>query len=47
MAACLDGSSVLQDDATKSVIIDIPSPMEWCMRSTMVEVALEVGKSSK
>jgi hypothetical protein len=47
MAGSLEGSAVLSDDAMRSVISDAPSPIEWCRRSTVVEVASEVGTSRK
>jgi hypothetical protein len=47
MAGGLAGSAMLRDDAMRSVMTDIPSPIEWCRRSTTVEVASEVGKSRK
>jgi hypothetical protein len=47
MAGRLVGSAALREDAKRTVMSDIPSPREWCMRITAVEVALEVGKSRK
>jgi hypothetical protein len=48
MAGSLAGSAVLHDDAMRSVMTDMASPMAWCRRSTTVEVtSSEVGKSRK
>jgi hypothetical protein len=47
MAGSLAGSVVLRDDVMRIVMTDMASPMEWCRRSTTVEVASEVGKSRK